>query len=241
MKTEPHKQVSSAGSVDDAILTRFSCRQFDADAPVSRNDIEDILMVARRAPSGSNIRPWNVYIVQGASQRELSEKVCAAHDAVYRDPAESAKYVEAYDYYPAVWTSPFIDRRRKNGWALYQLLGIERGEKDKMHAQQQRNFRFFDAPVGMFFTVDRSLGRGALFDYGAFVQSIMLAARARGLHTCPQAAWNPYASIVLPHLGAGDSGMLVCALCIGYASESALVNTLRTPRDELASFTHWVE
>jgi nitroreductase len=232
--------IDDPSSVDAAIRSRFSCRKFVEDQQVPRETLEAILAVASRAPSGSNIRPWKAYVVQGASRTALCEKVCEAHDSVHADPANADKFVQAYDYYPTQWTSPYIDRRRTNGWALYQLLNIQRGEKDKMHAQHQQNFRFFGAPTGIFFTLDRVLGRGSLFDCGTFVQSVMLAARARGLHTCPQAAWNPYASIVLPHIGAPDAEMLVCALSIGWADASALVNTLETPRDAVDSFTRWL-
>ena len=127
----------------------------------------------------------------------------------------AAEYREEYDYYPEKWVSPYIDRRRENGWGLYGLLGIAKGEKDKMHAQHHRNFRFFDAPVGLMFTLDRVMGRGSLVDYGMFLQSIMVAARARGLHTCPQAAWNGFAKIILPHIGAGPDEMLVCGMSMG--------------------------
>jgi len=121
------------------------------------------------------------------------------------------------------------------------LLGIAKGEKDRMHAQHQRNFRFFDAPVGLFFTVNTVMGQGALLDCGAFMQNIMVAARARGLDTCPQAAWNSFASIILPHIGAGEDEMLVCGMALGWADPNALVNTFRTPRVPPEDFTVWLE
>ena len=232
--------VEDPASVDAAIASRFSCRAFLRDKPVPRAIIEDILQVARRAPSGTNTQPWKVYVLQDASRDSLVDKVCAAHDAVYANPELAAQYREEYDYYPEKWVSPYIDRRRENGWSLYGLLGIAKGEKDKMHAQHQRNFRFFDAPVGLMFTLDRVMGRGSLMDYGMFLQNLMVAARARGLHTCPQAAWNGYARIILPHIGAGDNEMLVCGMSLGYADVAAPVNGFHTPREEVASFTRWL-
>jgi nitroreductase len=232
--------VADPGSVDAAIASRFSARAF-LPTPVPRETIEAILDVARRAPSGTNTQPWKVYVLQGASLKGLSDKVCAAHDAIFADPALAQEYREEYDYYPRKWVSPYIDRRRENGWSLYGLLGIEKGEKDKMHAQHQRNFRFFDAPVGFMFTLDRVLERGSLVDYGMFLQNIMVAARGRGLHTCPQAAWNHYGKIVLPHIGAGPDEMLVCGMSMGYADESALVNSYHTPREPVAAITRWLE
>jgi nitroreductase len=232
--------VADPGSVDAAIASRFSARAF-LPKPVPRETIEAILDVARRAPSGTNTQPWKVYVLQGASLKGLSDKVCAAHDAIFADPALAQEYREEYDYYPRKWVSPYIDRRRENGWSLYGLLGIEKGEKDKMHAQHQRNYRFFDAPVGFMFTLDRVLERGSLVDYGMFLQNIMVAARGRGLHTCPQAAWNHYGKIVLPHIGAGPDEMLVCGMSMGYADESALVNSYHTPREPVAAITRWLE
>ena len=156
------------------------------------------------------------------------------------DPGLAAHYQEAYPYYPEKWVSPYIERRRENGWGLYGLLGIGKGDKDKMHSQHQRNYRFFDAPVGLMFTIDRVLGRGSLLDYGMFLQSIMVAARGHGLHTCPQAAWNGFAKIILPHIGAGEEEMLVCGMALGYADPSALVNSYHTPREPASQFTHFV-
>ena len=179
-------------------------------------------------------------MLQGASRDSLVEKVCAAHDAIYADPALAAEYPEEYDYYPEKWVTPYIDRRRENGWGLYGLLGIAKGEKDKMHAQHHRNFRFFDAPVGLMFTMDRILGRGSLMDYGMFLENIMVAARARGLHTCPQAAWNGFAKVILPHIGAGENEILVCGMSLGYADLRDKVNTFHTPREAVAAFTHWL-
>lgn len=226
-------------AVDAAICSRMSVRAF-TQQPVARDAIAEILQVASRAPSGTNCQPWKVYVLQSASRDALVEKVCTAHDALRADPALSAQYAEEYDYYPQKWVSPYIDRRRENGWGLYGLLGIGKGDKDKMHQQHQRNFRFFDAPVGLMFTVDRVMGRGSLLDYGAFLQNIMVAARGRGLHTCPQAAWNGFSSIILPHIGAGPDEMLVCGMSLGYADTSEVVNTFHTPRVPVAEFTTWV-
>ncbi|WP_395668499.1 nitroreductase [Rhodoferax sp.] len=229
-----------ASPVDTAIESRMSTRAFKAQ-PVERAVLEQILSVASRAPSGTNCQPWRVYVLTGASRDRLVEQVCAAHDAMRDDPAIAAQYVEEYDYYPQKWVSPYIDRRRENGWGLYGLLGIGKTDKDKMHAQQQRNFRFFDAPVGLMFTVDRVMGRGSLVDYGAFLQSIMVAARGHGLHTCPQAAWNGFSKIILPHIGAQPHEMLVCGMSLGYADTDALVNTFRTPRVPVKDFTTWLD
>ena len=226
--------------VDAAITSRMSARAF-TQQPVAHQTLVELLQVASRAPSGTNTQPWRVYVLQGASRTALCDKVCAAHDAIRANPELAGEYREAYDYYPEKWVSPYIDRRRENGWGLYGLLGIGKGDKDKMHFQQQRNFRFFDAPVGLMFTMDNVMGRGSLVDYGMFLENLMVSARGRGLHTCPQAAWNGFAKIILPHIGAGPQEMLVCGMSLGYADETDPVNTFHTPRVPVEEFTRWLE
>lgn len=233
-------QAEFASVVEEAITTRMSVRAF-LPREVPRSLLQHLLEVASRAPSGTNTQPWKVYVLTGTNRDALVAKVCAAHDAVRADPALAANFREAYDYYPEKWVSPYIDRRRENGWGLYGLLGIGKGDKDMMHAQHQRNYRFFDAPVGLMFTIDRVMGRGSLLDYGMFLQSLMVVARAHGLHTCPQAAWNGFANIILPHIGAGADEMLVCGMALGYADSTDLVNTFQTPRVAVNDFTKWLD
>lgn len=232
--------VIDTAMVDAAITSRMAVRAF-TQQPVSRQTITDILQVASRAPSGTNTQPWQVYVLQGASRDALVAKVCAIHDAIRDNPALAADYQEDYDYYPAQWFSPYIDRRRANGWGLYGLLGIGKADRDKMHAQMQRNFKFFDAPVGLIFTLNRGMGRGSLLDYGTFLQNVMLAARARGLHTCPQQAWNMFTKVILPHVGASEQEMMVCGMALGHADDAAIVNTFHTPRVPVEEFTRWLE
>jgi nitroreductase len=231
--------MSTSVTIQQAMDSRMSARAFTQQA-VSKETITDILHLASRSPSGTNTQPWKVYVLQGESRNSLVTKVCAAHDEIRAHPEKAADYREAYDYYPEKWVSPYIDRRRENGWSLYGLLGIGKADKDKMHLQHQRNYKFFDAPVGLMFTLDKVMGRGSLVDYGMFLQSVMLAARAHGLHTCPQAAWNGFATIILPHIGAGPDEMLVCGMALGYADDQDIVNTFRTPRETVSSFTHWL-
>jgi len=232
--------MSTSNNMKEAIDTRMSARAFTQQA-VPRELLTELLALAARAPSGTNTQPWKVYVLQGKSRDSLVDKVCAAHDEVRAHPEKAADYREAYDYYPEKWVSPFIDRRRENGWSLYGLLGITKGDKDKMHVQHQRNYRFFDAPVGLMFTLDKVMGRGSLVDYGMFLQTLMLAARGMGLHTCPQAAWNGFANIILPHIGAEENEMLICGMALGYADDKDIVNTFRTPREPVASFTRWLD
>jgi nitroreductase len=232
----PAGPASPANAVDAALITRRSVRAF-LPTPVPRVDIEAILDAASRAPSGTNTQPWKVYVLTGDSLARLSRELVAAYD----DPQRDALYQEEYAYYPRQWLSPFIDRRRKIGWDLYGLLGIGKGDKARMHAQHSRNFRFFDAPVGLLFTIDRSLERGSWLDYGMFLQAIMTAARGRGLDTCPQAAFIPFHQLIAGYLGLPDNEQFVCGMSLGFADEGAPVNALRTEREPVERFARFFD
>lgn len=227
-------------TVDDVIQARMSARAFTSEMP-SHELIQHVLQVASRAPSGTNTQPWKVYILEGNILADLCHKVCDAYEAISQNPELADQYKEAYSYYPEKWFSPYIDRRRENGWSLYGLLGIEKGEKEKMFLQHQRNFRFFDAPVGLFFTIHRDLGTGSILDYGMFLQNIMISAQSHGLASCPQAAWNKFSKIILPTIGAGEEEMLVCGMALGYADQSDRINTFQTPRAKVEEFTSWLK
>jgi nitroreductase len=237
----PHLEpIADSASVDAAIERRASIRAF-LPTPVPRATLQAILRVACRAPSGNNAQPWRVYVLEGAVKDELVRKVLEANDAQLDHPELETRYRPEYDYYPRHWVEPYLARRRATGWGLYGVLGIRREDKDKMRAQQQRNFRFFDAPVGLMFTLERVMGQGSLLDYGTFIQSIMLAARARNLATCPQAAWNEYSSVILPCIGASAEEYLVCGMALGYPDPDAPVNTFFTPREPLENVVRWVK
>lgn len=221
--------------VDDVIESRRSVRAF-LPTPVPREAIEDLLRIASRAPSGTNVQPWKVYVLTGNAKEQLSEKILAA----YNDPEEAQTHAEEYPYYPQKWISPYIERRRKVGFDLYGLLEIKKGDAARMHEQHGRNYTFFDAPVGFIFTIDRIMQQGSWFDYGMFVQTIMLAARARGLDTCPQAAFTQFHRIIGEHLNLPENEMVVCGMALGYADESKPENKLRTERAPLEEWVHFV-
>jgi len=221
--------------VDQAILTRRSIRAF-LPTPVAQEDIAAILQVAARAPSGTNIQPWKVTVLTGASRQRLVDAIMA----VYHDKEALAQHTEEYAYYPRQWVSPFIERRRKVGWDLYSLLGLGRGNKAGMAAQHGRNFQFFDAPVGMIFTIDRVLEQGSWLDYGMFLQNIMVAARGRGLDTCPQAAFTQFHKIIAKELDLPDSETIVCGMALGYADMGKIENTLVTERVPLEQFARFL-
>ncbi|ENX39459.1 nitroreductase [Acinetobacter sp. NIPH 2100] len=226
--------------VDEAITSRHSVRAF-LDTSVEAQTIKDILSVASRAPSGTNVQPWKVYVVTGQKRAEMINRVCAAQIELFQKPELAAQYPETFAYYPETWISPFIDRRRANGWGLYGLLGIQKGEKEKMAAQQLRNFQLFDAPVALYFTVNKIMGIGSKMDISMMIQNVMVAAKARGLDTCPQAAWNHFHPIVLDILGAPEDEELVCAVALGYADPEHIVNTFITPREPVENFTVFLD
>ena len=231
MISSPQQQM-----VDEAICSRRSIRAF-LPTPVERSDIEALLTVAARAPSGSNTQPWKVRVITGAALQNLSNKILKA----YLDPAEVATHKEEYQYYPQQWVAPYVDRRRKVGWDLYALMGLTRDNKAGMQAQHSRNYAFFDAPVGLIFTIDRVMEQGSWLDYGMFLQNIMVAARARGLDTCPQAAFTPFHRVIARVLNLPDSEQLVCGMALGYADLGKLENTLLTEREPVAGFTQFLE
>jgi len=230
MITSPQQE-----AVDAAITSRRSIRAF-LDKPVERADIERILEVAARAPSGTNTQPWKVYVLTGQARVALSDAILAVHT----DPAKSRKHSEEYAYYPREWVSPFIDRRRKVGWDLYGLLGLSREDKAGMAAQHARNFRFFDAPVGFIFTIDRVMEQGSWLDYGMFLQNIMVAARGRGLDTCPQAAFTQYHRIIAEQLHLPPNETVVCGMALGWADPDKIENSLITEREPVAGFVQFV-
>lgn len=231
MITSPQQQ-----AVDDAIVSRRSIRAF-LPTPVAREDVEAILEVAARAPSGTNTQPWKVYVLTGAAKTGLSEAILAA----YRDPEQLRQHTEEYAYYPREWISPFIERRRKVGWDLYALLGLTRDDKAGMAAQHGRNYAFFDAPVGLIFTIDRVMEQGSWLDYGMFLQNVMVAARARGLDTCPQAAFTQFHRIVAEQLALPANEMLVCGMALGWADPGKVENTLVTAREPVSTFARFMD
>ena len=222
-----------AASIDAAIRSRHSVRSF-LGRPVARETVEQILEVARFAPSGTNTQPWQVYVLGGEVKKALSAEILADHDA------HPEREEREFEYYPSDWYEPYLGRRRACGWGLYGSLGIERGQTDRMHEQRARNFLFFDAPIGMMFTIERRLNIGSWMDLGMFLQNVMLSARGQGLHTCPQAAFANYHRIIRRHLPIPDSEIVVCGMAMGYRDARAPENIWRTDREPVSGFTRWL-
>ena len=220
--------------IDRAIASRRSVRAF-LDTPVEPAIIREILQVASRAPSGTNTQPWKVYVLTGEAKQRLSDEIVAT----FLDPAKAAEHHEEYDYYPKEWIEPFIGRRRKVGFDLYNLLGLTKDDKKGMKQQHARNYQFFDAPVGLIFTIDRVMGKGSWLDYGMFMENIMISAIGHGLATCAQAAFNQFHKIIERQLNLPANEAIVCGMALGYEDKKAIVNTLKTTRvpvDEFVTF-----
>jgi nitroreductase len=222
--------------VDAVIRGRRSIRGF-LPTPIPQKIILEILDVAARAPSGTNTQPWQVTVVTGAKKEALSQTLIAT---AY-DSEKDAEQAPEYAYYPEKWIPPYIERRRQVGYDLYRLLGIDKGDRERMAQQSSRNYAFFDAPVGLFFTIDRIMRQGSWLDYGMFLQNVMIAAHARGFDTCPQASFIKYHQIIAQHLKIPPEQQLVCGMALGYADHSKIENSLITKREAVTTFTRFVE
>ena len=224
--------MNTVAVVDDAIGARRSIRRFLPTA-IPAETVEAILNVAARAPSGTNMQPWRGYALAGAAKDSLVAAVQTVFDA--GEPG----HAQEVQYYPDEFFDPYLSRRRAVGWELYGLLDIAKGETTKMKAQHRRNFQFFDAPVGLIFTIDRRLATGSWLDYGMFLANVMTAAKGRGLDTCAQAAWTHYHRVIRPVLGLAEEETIVCGMALGYADPDAPENTLRTARAPAEDFIHF--
>lgn len=214
--------------IDDILETRKSIRAFRPD-PVPLSLVQEILEVASRAPSGTNVQPWKVYVAAGEVRQRLEAEVLAHRETKPSDAAAEFPRTSKRK-------EPYLSRMRKLGKDMYSLLGIPKGDEAANWRQWGRNYQFFDAPVGMIFTVDKDLDAMAFIDIGILLQTIMLVAKARGLDTCAQGAWNNYWSVTRRVLGVPEDEYIVCGLSLGYADETAPVNTLVSEREPLASF-----
>ncbi|HEY4316333.1 MAG TPA: nitroreductase [Herbaspirillum sp.] len=217
-------------AVDSVMRGRKATRSF-LPKPVEKELVIEILEIARTAPSNSNSQPWRVYAVAGEAKEHLSQALCDAHR---NRPDE---YTACYKHFPDVLGEKLLARQNMFATAYYGSLGIERSNQAARTAQTGQNFLFFGAPVGFIFTIEESLERGSWLDYGMFLQSIMLAAKARGLDTCPQISFVKYHEIIRQQLPIAPNEIIVCGMSLGYADQSERVNSLRLPREPIEAFT----
>jgi nitroreductase len=229
-RSNPAAHEAAASAVDEAILTRKSVRSF-LPTPVERSTVEELLALASRSPSGSNIQPWRVRVIAGDVKDRLTKAIL---DAAARDGLDA--YKREWNYYPVRWREPFLGRRRKIGWDMYSLLGVAKGDFEGTQRARLRNFEFFGAPVGMIFTLDEDLEIGSWLDLGIFIGAVMIAARGRGLDTCPQAAFASFHQIIRPLLNIPDNEIVICGLALGKIDPDAPVNAMATERAPISNF-----
>jgi nitroreductase len=223
---------AASPSVSHAIQTRRSVRAFLPD-PVAESDVREILEIASRSASGGNLQPWKVSVLAGAARDAL---VGAVAERMLATPFGEGP---EYDIYPHDLAEPYHGRRGQVAKDMYGLLGIERDDTAGRVRQMGRNFSFFDAPVGMFISIERNMGPPQFSDLGIFLQSIMLLARERGLHTCPQEAWSLWGKSVREFTDIPEDELIFCGVSLGYAVPDAAINDLytgRAPVDEFATF-----
>ncbi len=223
-----------APDVFAAARTRRSIRAYKS-APVPRAILREIVALGRHAPSGSNIQPWRAHVLSGAALARLGNAI--QHAFLTGEPGHRRDY----EYYTDPIVEPYLARRRQCGWGLYGTLGIGRGDHEKSKAYRATNYIFFGAPAGLVFTIDRKLEKGSWLDYGMFLQTLMLAARAKGLHTCAEASIASYPDIVRRELGLSDDWSVICGMAMGYADAGAVVNTFQPPRIEVDEYAVFLE
>ena len=198
--------------------------------PVDPAIVRRILEIASRSPTGSNIQPWRVCVAGGATR----DKLCALIHAAFE--SGEPKPDEGYVDHPQDMFDQALAMRRKQGKAMFTHLGIPREDKAGMKRQGGRNYLLFGAPVGLFFSIDRRHGQSAWIDIGAFLQSVMISARAFGLETCPQQAFSKYHGLIRQALPIPDGDVMVCGMAMGYADPEALINSYVADREPVEFF-----
>ncbi|KQU50002.1 hypothetical protein ASG72_18515 [Bosea sp. Leaf344] len=226
--------MTEAQAVDRAITSRRAVRAF-LPIPVDLALLRHLLEVAAQAPSGTNMQPWRVRVIGPQARARLEPALLAALDSPDLPAAEE------YRYYPETFREPYQSRRRKVGWDLYGLLGVQKGDVAGMKRQTAANLRFFDAPVALMVTIDRDLEIGSWLDLGMFVQSILIAAQGHGLNSCPQAIFARFHPVVRRELAIPDGEIIVCGIAIGHADPDAPANRLVPEREPVEAFTTWLD
>lgn len=215
--------------VEEALRTRISIRAF-LDEPVPQAAVADILETAKFSPSGGNLQPWKVIVVAGA---EKDAVVKLGLETVQANPMGEA---DEHPIYPPKLGEPYRTRRFEIGEALYETLGVARDDKPGRLMWLANNYRFFGAPVGLFFVIDRSMGHGQWAHLGMFMQSVALTASSRGYGTCMQEAWGMARKSLHAHFGLPETEVLYCGMALGRPDPDAPVNTLRSTRAPLDEF-----
>lgn len=219
--------------VRDAVTSRRSIRDFSAE-PVSGEVVRRVLDLALRAPSGGNLQPWKLHVLSGNALSHLKEAIA---EVIYQHP--NGEHPD-YQIYPTELVSPYRERRHEIGELLYGQLGIPREDKAQRHAWFHRNFTFFGAPVGLFFSINRRMGPPQWADLGILMQTVMLLLREEGLHSCAQECWALYPKCVGTFLSLPQEHMLFAGMAIGFAREDQAINKIRTPRADTADMVTYM-
>jgi nitroreductase len=222
----PADPLDLARFLDDLLRSRRSVRAYRPD-PVPRITVLEILQAASAAPSNSNTQPWRVHVVAGRAQRELADALVTAFEQDTLPPSP---------HFPDPLPAEFAERQADFARRYYGCLGIPRDDAAARARQTLRNFSFFGAPVGLIFTIDARLTQHSWLDLGLFVQGVMLAARARGLDTCPQVSFARFHPVIAPRLRMGEHEVTACGMSLGHADPAAVVNGIDMPRLQAESF-----
>lgn len=217
-------------SVDQAIIQRRAKRGF-LDRPVSMETVKDILSVARYAPSSSNIQPWKCFVLSGKAKERISSKAVD----IYRAGPE--RLTPEYAFFPSTLDEPYFARFNVFRGQLGDAVGVPRSDKYGRLKDNERQFRFFNAPIGLIFSMDRRLEWSSFICYGCFLQSVMLAARARGLDTCTQQIWSLQNPLLRSELGIPESDLVVAGMALGYADNDRPENNMENYKLEVEEFT----
>jgi nitroreductase len=216
-------------NVSEAVAARISVRAF-LDQPVTDDLLRELLAQSARAPSGGNVQPWRVYVLNGERMESFKQTVSESTRAE----------IPAYEIYPPGLSEPYRSSRYKVGEDMYALLGIPREDKAARIARLFENYQFFGAPAGLFCYVDKQMGLPQWSDLGMFLQTFMLLATEAGLGTCAQEAWAARPGVVSDFLQPPEQWMLFCGMAIGYTDQDAPVNQLRSERAAVADFATFV-
>lgn len=216
-------------NVSQAIKSRVSVRSF-LETPVKNATIKDLLIKASRSPSGGNLQPWKIFVLNGKSMKDFLK---------FQENWDKPEN-PAYEIYPPNLKEPYRSSRYELGEQMYSLLGIPREDKEARILQVMKNFNFFGAPAAIFCYVDRQMGPPQWSDLGMFLQTFMLLAQEAGLDTCAQEAWSIKHESVSKFVKSEDSDMLFCGMAIGFKDDTAKVNSLKSERRPLAEWAKFL-
>lgn len=214
----------------DAIHSRISARAF-LDKPVPQEIVRQVLDLARHAPSGSNMQPWHVHAVSGKRLDQIVKESLA-----FAEEHPIGSQTKEFQTPSEHFIQPYKSRRFEVGMGLYDALGIDRKDKVRRNEQLMQNFYFFGAPVGLFFSIHRTLMPGQLGDLGIFMGNVMLAARQFDLHTCAQGFWQDVQPVLHRVLDIPEDYFIFNGMALGHIDSEHPANSLVSGREEVEQF-----